>query len=594
MFSFLKRLVDPDPIPPTEPTTEPDNISQYFRTHLIRTVQEREALKQDPFRDLVTPDDFKIHDSTGKDDVTNTNTQPAKQAFRIGRQILPDNLFFWYVTQSFIGYQACAFVAQHWLVDRACSLKGRDAVRNGFELVFDEGIEVDPITTKLIERHNKKFHLKKKMEIADKFKNVFGISHILFLTGTGDPEYYEKPFNADGIQPGRYKGMVRVDPYWISPLLTTEAVEHPDSENFYEPTYWIISGRKYHKSHFVILRGPEVADILKPSYLYGGLPLTQRILERVYAAERTANEAPQLALSKRLVIRYLANLEQAIANQGKFEEAMCALAEWRDNFGVFVDDINNKVEQQDTSLSDLDTVIMTQYQIVAGQAGIPATKLMGTSPKGFQATGEHEIDTYHEELESIQENDMTPIADRHHVCLMRSHIAPFLPDKKPLTIDIKWRPLSVMTEKERAETSEIKVRTYQAAEQTGAIDAYDIRETLIKDADSGLSGLESLERPEELDELDDPDYTQQAESSNSRPDDDTEAIEDAGAEDQPQAINPPPEIENPSELQTEPITQRIKRDGRKWYIVDSSGKKISGPHSRKDLARKNMADLDNA
>jgi len=34
-------------------------------------------------------------------------------------------------------------------------------------------------------------------------------------------------------------------------------------------------------------------------YMYGGIPVSQRIMERVYAAERTANEGPLLAMSKR-------------------------------------------------------------------------------------------------------------------------------------------------------------------------------------------------------------------------------------------------------------------------------------------------------
>ena len=542
MSSFLKFWKKKPPAEPEqkeskpEEEREPTNISQFFSTHLMMSKQKKAAIMLDPFAamDLTTPSDFQVFDSKGMDDVTSTNTQPAKAAFRIGRQVLPDDLFFWYVTQSFIGYQACAFVAQHWLIDRCCSMKGRDAIRKGFQLVFDEGIEVDPIVTKRIEKWDKKLKLRKLLETADKFKNVFGISHVLFMVDSDDPDYYEKPFNPDGIQPGSYRGMVRVDPYWISPLLTTEAVEHPDSQSFYEPTFWIISGQKYHKSHFVILRGPEVADILKPSYLYGGLPLTQRILERVYAAERTANEAPQLALSKRLVIRYIEKIEQAIANQGKFEEAMAVLAEWRDNFGVFVEDSANKVEQQDTSLSDLDSVIMTQYQIVAGQSGIPATKLMGTAPKGFNATGENEIKMYHEELESIRENDLTPIIDKHHACLMRSHIAATLPDKNPLMIDIEWNPLSVSSDKELAEVGELKARTYQTIQSTGAIDEYDIRGAVVKDKTSPLSGIESVERPEELEELELPEPEPSGWGAESA---DTEQPE----QDQPEAIDPPPE-----------------------------------------------------
>ena len=575
MFSFRSWFQSkPEPAPPTPPKAprEPDNISQYFSTHLMRSAQERAAVLEDPFYalELTTPEDFKIFDDSGMDEISGTTTQPAKAAFRIGRQILPDNLFFWYVTQSFIGYQACAFVSQQWLVDRCCSMKGRDAVRNGWQLAFDDGVEVDPKISKRIEKLDKKFKLKKNLEISDKFKNVFGISHVLFKVDSDDPDYYQKPFNPDGIRPGSYKGMSRVDPYWISPLLTTEAVENPDSESFYDPTYWTISGQKYHKSHFVILRGPEVADILKPSYLYGGLPLSQRIIERIYAAERTANEAPQLALSKRLVIRYISELSQAVANQGKFEEAMNVLSEWRDNYGVFVDDIDNKIEQQDTSLADLDNVIMTQYQIVAGIAGIPSTKLMGTSPKGFNATGEHEIKIYHEELESIQENDLTPIIDRHHLCLMRSHIALLLPNKKPLTVDIVWNPLSVLTDKEQAETSELKARTYQTLQSTGAIDEYDIRDALIKDESSLMSGIESVERPDALTELELP---EPAPTGGYGLDDDA-----------------PPDDEEITRLSR--TKDRVRRGGDAWNVYSKTGKKLDGPFKTKEDAERRLTEIE--
>ena len=475
------------------------NLSGYFRTHRQVSRGERTRRLARPFP--VTPDKFQTVDSFAQDETDNTTA--AKNAFVVSQQIIPEVLFDWYVSQTFIGYQACALIAQHWLIDKGCSMKGRDAVRNGFDLVFDEGVDVPPAITARLEKYDRKFHLKKRLEQADKFKNVFGISHILFRVESDDPDYYEKPFNPDGIQPGSYKGMNHIDPYWVTPLLTTEAVEEPGSPGFYDPTYWVVSGKKYHRSHFVILRGPEVSDVQKPSYLYGGLPLTQLAMERVYAAERTANEAPQLALTKRLIIRYIDDLEKAITNQGKFEEAMRALSEWRDNYGVYVSSTDDKIEQQDTSLSDLDVTIMTQYQIVAGIFGVPATKLLGTSPKGFNATGDHEIKTYHEELESVQENDLTPIVNRHHLCVMRSHIAPMREDKQPVMVDIQWNPLAVMSEKERAETQEIKGRTYKVIQETGAVDGYDIRDSVIDDDDSLFSGIPAIERPDDPDDLDD-------------------------------------------------------------------------------------------
>ena len=571
MFSLISKMktfitdVNEEPIPATKepPDDEYDHdlLTDYFTTHMAISQARTQDILDHAFQ--LQPDDFKKIDHAS-DQVD--NQQPGKGAFRIGRQIIPDKLFAWYVSQSFIGYQACSFVAQHWLVDRACSLKGRDAVRKGFDICLDDGEEVDPKVIERIEKLNKKFGLKKTLEQADKFKNVYGIYHVLFRVDSPDEDYYEKPFNPDGIEPGAYKGMTGIDPYWISPFLSSESVYDPDSIDFYEPNFWYISGQKYHKSHFVILRGPEVSDILKPSYLYGGIPLSQRILERVYAAERTANEAPQLTMTKRLVVRYIEDLKKHLANPEKFERQMQALIEFRDNFGVFLDSASNRVEQQDTSLSDLDAVIMTQYQIVAGIAGIPATKLLGTSPKGFQSTGEHEIDSYHEELESIQQNDLQPIVDRHHQCLMRSLIAQTLPDRKPLNIDIVWKPLAVMTEKEMAEVAEIRARTDRLEQDAGAINQYDIRDRLIEDEISGYTGIERIEPPEDFQELPEPD------------DDELPVSGRFDAYD-----GKPPE-------QTTEDVIRFEDDG--WYVFSEEGKKLTKKYKYKSQAVKRLKQIE--
>ena len=71
-----------------------------------------------------------------------------------------------------------------------------------------------------------------------------------------------------------------------------EAAGDPAAIDFYEPTYWRVNGNLYHKSHLIITRYSEVADILKPTYIYGGIPLTQMLYEAVYNYERTSNEAP--------------------------------------------------------------------------------------------------------------------------------------------------------------------------------------------------------------------------------------------------------------------------------------------------------------
>jgi len=415
-----------------------------------------------------------------------------KAGFNLGNQIgMPEVQAAWYGSQGFIGYQVMALIAQHWLVNKACLIPARDAIRKGYKFTVNDGTVVDPKIIDAINRANKRFRLNRTLVEYVKQGRVFGIRIALFVVTSPDPDYYVKPFNPDSITPGSYKGISQIDPYWTAPELTNSAAMDPASLDFYEPTYWIVNGKRIHKSHLCVMRGPEVADVLKPAYLYGGLSVPQLIFERVYGAERTANEAPQLAMTKRADIFYT-NVAAAIANPSVFAEAMDWWRAQLDNYGVKVADKEaDKVERLDTSLADLDVVIMTQYQLVASAANVPATKLLGTTPKGFNSTGDYETDSYHEELESIQANDLEPLIDRHMVCLIRSEIAPKF-GIQPFSVECTWEPLSTLTTKEQAEVNKIKAETDKVLKDAGAIDGTDIRNRVASDEQSGYNGVPAL------------------------------------------------------------------------------------------------------
>jgi len=414
-----------------------------------------------------------------------------KAAFTLSNQ-LPDSIFCWYGAQSFIGYQACAILAQNWLVNKACSQSPKDAARKGWELTTNDGQTLTPEQRATIRKLDKKYKVKKNLVEYGRHNRIFGIRIMIFNVESTDQQYYQKPFNIDGVKKGSYKGMIQVDPYWITPELSMEASGNPGSPEFYEPTYWRISGKRYHRSHLVIARYDEVPDVLKPTYTYGGLSLTQLIYERVYAAERTANEGPQLAMTKRTTGLYV-DMEAAIANEQEFTEKMQEWAAIRDNYGVKVLGENEKMEQFDTTLTDFDVTVMTQYQLVSAIARTPATKLLGTSPKGFNATGEYEEDSYHEELESIQSDEYEPVLERHYELLLKS-------EGINAEVEINWNSLKVLSEKEIAELNESKSRTDLNLVNAGSIDGYDSRKRISEDDDSGYNDIEIDGVPEEENE----------------------------------------------------------------------------------------------
>jgi phage-related protein (TIGR01555 family) len=396
----------------------------------------------------------------------------------------------WYGRQSFIGYQLCAMLLQNWFINKACTMPARDATRNGFETKRGDGEVLDPKMAKEIAKLDKKFQLKANLIEAVRMMRCFGIRIVLFQVNSADPDYYLKPFNPDGITPGSYKGMSQVDPYWITPELNFDASANPASQHFYEPTYWRINGQRYHRSHLVVLTGPEVPDVLKPTYAYGGIPLPQMVYERVYAATRTTDEAPVLAMTKRMTSVTGVDMTAAMANPKIFNDRILAFTQLRDNHGIYMLGAEENISQTDTTLTDFDALIMTQWQLACSIVEIPGTKMMGTQPKGFNASGDYEEASYREMLESVQELDMTPIIERHHVCIMRSNLMPKFKLPAPFELTIDWAEVDPETGAEKSARELQDSTRDKNLTDTGAIDGTDIRDRMRKDPTSSYHGIE--------------------------------------------------------------------------------------------------------
>lgn len=415
---------------------------------------------------------------------------------------LPPAVYDWYASQGFIGYQACSIIAQHWLVDKCCRMPADDAVRGGCEIVAEDQRVID-----LLVDFNKKIKLNQSMQEYINFGRVFGIRIAIFIIDTTDPEFYEKPFNIDSVTPNSYKGISQVDPYWVIPELTAETLSNPASLNFYNPTYYTINGKRYHKSHLCVYTPYPVPDNLKPFYRYGGKSMPQMIFNRVYASERTADEAPQLAMAKRMIALQLE--DSALGNTEALQQRLDEWSLLMNNYGIKALGQGEAISLFDTSLADFDNLTMTEYQLVASVSEVPATKLLGTQPKGFNSTGDYELQNYWQLLNGIRENELTPLAERSNEIAMRSYVAPKLgmsaEDIEQVKIEFKWGALDSPTEEKRALINKTKADTAAAYHQAGAIDGEDIRISLNKDKNSDFYGVaendEETSFNEETDEV---------------------------------------------------------------------------------------------
>ena len=402
-----------------------------------------------------------------------------------------------FFSHSFIGWQACALLTQNAYIKKACEIPARDAVAVDYKLHFVKGDDNNSETDKkeeeelllaLKQKSDREMKIKNICRDANVYKKTYG--QILVVPTFSVDVDMSEPFDLKKIKKGTYTGMQIIQPFWVQYQMGVEQLSRPDRAGFYEPEYYTIPSKaKIHKSWVIKLVNGVCPDILKPVYYYGGIPLTQQIYERVYCAEKVANEAPKLALTKRL-LTVDGDIYNLTANSDDAYNNLQTIMTIRDNMGLLVKDKDTSVTQIDTSLTDFDALIMTQFQLVAAIAEMPVTKLMKTQLKGLANTGDYEMKDYAQSLVEIQENDFNAILERHYQLLGMSEHG------KDLGLDIVWNPIDTPTELEVAQIESQQANTDATYVSAGILDASEVRTMLRSNDDSRFRNL-AEEMPED-------------------------------------------------------------------------------------------------
>lgn len=420
------------------------------------------------------------------------------------RFVLNDKIYKMFRDDNcWIGWMACAVLAQHPIISRCCSIPGEDAISVGYKIEFNENktdTNAQEQESKRLIRLSKRMGINQVCRKLDANKRVFGIGVAIPCFTASSPsekQYIEKmmenPLNWDGIKKGslRYEGMRVVDPYWLCPEFTDESAFDPTDVSFYEPTWWRVGNtrRRIHKSWCVKVVNTIVSDILKPTYYYGGVPLPQMLMKRMYSADKVADEAQMLAMSKRLLV-VDANVQKLVANPKEAAKIMDALKFARDNWGVFFKNPNTNVQQVDTYITEFNQLIMTQYQLVASIAQIPAPKLLKVMPTGFSDVSELVWKDYAQHITSIQEDEYCPLLDLHYGLYFR------LEQGKARDFDIVFNTIDVPTLMEKAVISEKEAKAAKMLVEQGVLAPEEIREVLRAKRGGEFASVSNKQSPE--------------------------------------------------------------------------------------------------
>lgn len=158
-----------------------------------------------------------------------------------------------------------------------------------------------------------------------------------------------------------------------------------------------------------------------------------------------------------------------------------------------------------TSFANLPEVIRVYLNIAAGAGDIPATRFLGQSPGGLNATGDSDIRNYYDSVGSEQKNTIGPAMARLDEVLIRSALG-----ERPAEIHYNWVPLWQPTENERADIllkrSQAAVNIYNTGYVPDEVMSKAVQNMLIEDG--SFPGIEAELDEAELDE-DDPEVRAQ-------------------------------------------------------------------------------------
>lgn len=164
-------------------------------------------------------------------------------------------------------------------------------------------------------------------------------------------------------------------------------------------------------------------------------------------------------------------------------------------------------ERQDTTFTGIaDTLTRMDFQLAA-VTGTPVTVLLGQAPAGLNATGSADLELFRAVAQAERRKRIQPQAEKLVRIVFRSKRGP-TGGKEPAKWSITWRPLSVPTDKELADTRKTHAETAQILVDMGAVTARDVARSMFggeeysADLNVDPAVLEDLPEPEELDPLD--------------------------------------------------------------------------------------------
>lgn len=335
-----------------------------------------------------------------------------------------------------------------WLVGKIVDSIAEDMTRAGIEITGID--ETDKI---IIESKFTELNIFNKLNELIKWARLFGGALGLFLIEGQD---ISQPLNLNYIAPNAFRGLHILDRWALMPNMSqfvTEYGSHFGESVDYQvlETSSAFVGEHIHYTNAIKMIGIELPPWMKVWEYGWGESVVERVWDILRSFDSVSQGAAQLVYQTRLWTLYKKGYTQVMggmsgmAQQNLFKSIREMLS-WRNNEGLSVLDSEDRLEQQIYTFSGVDDIMQQFVQQVSGSCGIPITRLMGQSPKGF-SSGDMEIRQYYDSIHKDQEKFLRKPINTILKLIYKS----YLYKDPPAELNFNFSPLWNTDEHEHAE-----------------------------------------------------------------------------------------------------------------------------------------------
>lgn len=389
---------------------------------------------------------------------------------------------------QFMGYTALSELAQISEYRRIVEITASELTRKWIYLKGGTKERIEELKAELV-----RLDLQGCMRKTAELDGNFGRGHIYIDTGATDNTEELKTRLTVGLKgdKGFLKALRPVEPVWCYPAKYDS--NDPLKSDWYNPQTWFCMGKEIHKSRFLTFVGRPVPDMLKPSYAFGGMSLTQMAKPYVDNWLRTRQAVADLVWS--FSVCGLETDLSTIAAEGGDEllKRAALFANLRTNQGLMlIQKDSEEFFNVSVPLAGLHELQSQAQEHQCSVVGIPVVKLLGVQPAGLNASSEGELTTWYDWCMAFKEKFFAADLD---VIIPMAQVNIWGEVDPSITWD--FEPMRELTEEQLATVNGTKATTAKTLIEAGILNPEEDRKRLSSDPESGYEGIAVDDVPED-------------------------------------------------------------------------------------------------